>query len=114
MGYIFDPDVLHEIVRGVVARGGALPDRVARVREALEARYPGHVRMEDEWVFNIAGGALGQMTILHASITEYVIVFGSPIGTEGYSGRFFADDYFVILEGEQWAYSEGDEERQVF
>ena len=114
MGYIFDPHVLHDVARGAVAEGGTLRDKVARIRNDLGARYPGHVRMEDEWVFNIAGGAMGQMTILHASITEYVIVFGSPIGTEGYSGRFMADDYFVILEGEQWAYSEGDEGRLEF
>jgi C-8 sterol isomerase len=114
VGYIFDPSVLHDAVRSTVADGGSLRDKVARLRRDLGARYPGHVRMEDEWVFNIAGGAMGQMTILHASITEYVIVFGSPIGTEGYSGRFLADDYFVILEGEQWAYSAGDEARMVF
>src|SRR6185312_7218627 len=114
MGYIFDPDVLHQVARSSVEEGGSLGDKIARIRRDLDARYPGHVRHEDEWVFNIAGGALGQMTILHASITEYVIVFGSPIGTEGYSGRFLADDYFVILEGEQWAYGEGDEGRLVF
>jgi C-8 sterol isomerase len=114
VGYIFDPKTLHEVAKRAVAAGGSLPDKVAMLRTELSAAYPGHVRLEDEWVFNIAGGALGQMTLLHASLTEYVIVFGSPIGTEGYSGRFFADDYFVILEGEQWAYSEGDVTRQVF
>jgi C-8 sterol isomerase len=114
VGFIFDPDVLHDAAVSAIAAGDTLREKIASLRKTLDARYPGHIRMEDEWVFNIAGGALGQMTILHASITEYVIVFGSPIGTEGYSGRFFADDYFTILEGEQWAYSEGDEGKSVF
>jgi C-8 sterol isomerase len=114
MGYIFDPDELHEVGKRAVAKGGSLRDKVALVRAELAATHPGHVRLEDEWVFNSAGGALGQMTLLHASLTEYIIVFGSPIGTEGYSGRFFADDYFVILDGEQWAYAEGDESRSVY
>ena len=114
MGYIFDPEVLTGVARGAVQAGGSLRDKVAHLRRELGARYPGHIRPEDEWVFNIAGGALGQMTVLHSSITEYVIVFGTPIGTEGYSGRFLADDYFTILEGEQWAFGEGEEGRRVF
>jgi len=114
VGYIFDPKVLHDASKKAIAGGGSLADKILRLRADLDAQYPGHIRMEDEWVFNIAGGALGQMTILHSSITEYVIVFGTPIGTEGYSGRFFADDYFCILEGEQWAYAEGEEEKSVF
>lgn len=37
-----------------------------------------------------------------------------PIGTAGHSGRFLAEDYFYILDGEQWAYAQGELDRQVF
>ncbi|MCG8591735.1 MAG: ERG2 family protein [Proteobacteria bacterium] len=112
MGFVFDPETLGEIVRGVV--GQPMPRLLPQLTEELERAYPGHIRRPDEWVFNNAGGAMGAMTILHASLTEYVILFGTPIGTEGHSGRFWAEDFFYILEGEQWAYEPGELVRQVY
>src|SRR5687767_15035443 len=112
MAYIFDPEVLHEVARRGI--GQPMPQMVEQIRRDLGERYPGHILERSDWIFNNAGGAMGQMLVLHASITEYVIVFGSPIGTEGHSGRFYAEDFFMILQGEQWAYSEGELERHVY
>src|SRR5581483_2483531 len=112
MSYIFEPKILHDVA--LKAIGKPVEQVVVQVIDELAERYPGHISTSREWIFNNAGGAMGAMTILHASLTEYVIIFGSPIGTEGHTGRFMADDYFIILDGEQWAFSEGQLRRDVF
>ena len=112
MSYIFDPDVLGRIARDALDQ--PLDAMVEQIARDLGREYPGHIREDRDWVLNNAGGAMGMMTILHASITEYVIVFGTPIGTEGHTGRFWAEDYFYILEGEQWAYSETSPVKEIY
>ncbi len=112
MGYAFDPDVLHGLVRAHL--DAPFPARIDRVVDAVAARYPAHVVRNEPWLLNNAGGAMGMMKILHASPREYLIVFGSPIGTEGHTGRFRADDYFMVLYGEQWAYTPGELEKRVY
>ena len=112
VAYVFEPEVLHEIVNEVV--GQPMETLLPALVDRLDDRYHGHIDTELPWVFNNAGGAMGAMAVLHASITEYLIVFGTPIGTEGHTGRFWADDYFIILEGEQWAYKAGDLRKQVY
>lgn len=113
--YIFDQNVLQQIAqKNIELYSNDTRAMVTNIALDLEKEYPGHVELKEEWVFNNAGGAMGSMYILHASITEYVIIFGTPIGTEGHTGRYFADDYFIILEGEQWAAYAGDLEKTIF
>jgi len=112
MGYLFDPHVLHEVARS--ALGLPTRDMVEKIAGELASLYPGQIDPDPPWVFNNAGGAMGAMALLHASIREYVIIFGTPIGTEGHTGRHTADDFFIILEGEQWAFRQGSVEREVY
>ncbi|GJE85233.1 C-8 sterol isomerase [Phanerochaete sordida] len=109
--YVFDPESLHELAQAAIAAAPHKDDTAFMadyIVKNLTETYPStRVALNtnsSEWVFNNAGGAMGAMYIIHASITEYLIVFGTPLGTEGHTGMHTADDYFNILVGEQWAF----------
>lgn len=114
--YIFDQAKLHDISRVAIAKHGNATDLIFDEIVSELKKDPkigptlnkNSFRDHNEWVFNNAGGAMGSMYIIHASITEYLIFFGTPIGTEGHTGRHTADDYFHILQGEQLAFRAGD------
>lgn len=114
--YIFDQAQLHDISRAAIAKHGNATDLIFDEIVSKLGQDPkigptlnkNSFRDPNEWVFNNAGGAMGSMYIIHASITEYLIFFGTPIGTEGHTGRHTADDYFHILQGEQLAFRAGD------
>ncbi|KAF9526708.1 ERG2/sigma1 receptor-like protein [Crepidotus variabilis] len=117
--YVFDPVFLNQLANTAIA---ASPNNTAgmisHILTNLTQTYPTSVVRintdSDEWVFNNAGGAMGAMYVIHASITEYLIIFGTPLGTEGHTGIHTADDYFNILVGEQWAFKPGQLEMEKY
>lgn len=115
--YIFDHGHLHELsTRAIAQHGNNTRGIVDYIVAELTAKpeTAKYVNVDEEWVFNNAGGAMGGMYVIHASITEYLIIFGTAVGTEGHTGRHTADDYFNILSGEQWAYVPGEFEPEVY
>jgi hypothetical protein len=112
MPYIFDPDALQEICKQNINLH--LEEKLEAIVDALDKRYPRRISTRRRWVYSMAGGSMGMLTLLYASLSEYLIFFGSPIGSEGYSGRYLAHVYDVMLDGEMWCYTRGQLDRAVY
>src|SRR4051812_545197 len=106
MSYIFDPEILKRVAKTHMA----LPHKqmVSAITLDLAKAYPGHIETRENWILSICGGVMGIMTVLHGSLSEYVLIYGTPIGTEGFSGRYRVDIYDIVLTGEMWTYTEED------
>ncbi|KAG2389012.1 hypothetical protein C9374_014412 [Naegleria lovaniensis] len=65
-------------------------------------------KMKEQWMFNMCGGALGHICVFHFSFTEYIILYGTPVGTSGYSGRYMMDVYDFIIQGHHETYTPGN------
>ena len=104
MSHVFDIETLHAIaLQGV----GKTHDEMVRIVVEEAGRiYPNHIdaSLRRRWLFSLTAGATGIMTILHASFSEYLIIFGTPVGTEGFSGRYRMDIHDFLMAGEIWTY----------
>jgi ERG2 and Sigma1 receptor like protein len=111
MRFLFDPDVVHACA--LAGLGKPKPVMFDAVADALEASYPGRIDRSQPWIYSIAGGAMIQMKIHYASIFEYLMIWGTPIGSEGHSGRHAVAFWDTVLDGEAWYYAEGQFEKRV-
>ena len=113
MAFIFEPEDLQAIAQKAI--GLPRDEMFDQIQRELAVRYPGRICEQREWILNTAGGARGTLTIIYASMREYLIFFGTPIGNRGHTGRYhFADDWFWILEGDFWRLREGSPDREVY
>ena len=110
--YVFDPNVIHEI--SLKHLGQPLEEMFVNITAELSERYPGAIDDSQPWIFNNAGGVMLQMKLLYASTKEYVMIWGTPIGSEGHTGRHLAEFYDTVLDGEAWYYHEGQFTRDVY
>nr|BAC05307.1 unnamed protein product [Homo sapiens] len=69
---------------------------------------------ELQWVFVNAGGWMGAMCLLHASLSEYVLLFGTALGSRGHSGRYWAEISDTIISGTFHQWREGTTKSEVF
>jgi C-8 sterol isomerase len=68
--YILDPSDLHDLsLRAISAHGNDTRAVVGFIVSELSEKLPGgYVNLDEEWIFNNAGGAMGAMYIIHASM----------------------------------------------
>ena len=108
----FDPDIVHKCA--LECLGKPKPQMFDAFANALAAHYPNVLDFSQPWIYSIAGGAMIQMKLYYASTTEYIMIWGTPIGSEGHSGRHFTGFWDTVIDGETWYYGEGQFEKTVY
>jgi len=107
----FDPQELQHIIDNIQQQQQqrsipwTLNETIIEIQRQVVDRYGSDViDMNDEWLFNLAGGFKTGILLLHASLTEYVAIWGTQISTTGHSGRNWAEfhDWIFTGNGSWW------------
>jgi C-8 sterol isomerase len=109
---VFDTRIVHKCAMECL--GHPVPEMFDVFADAMEREYPGRIDKGQPWLYSIAGGAMIQMTLYYASPFEYIMIWGTPIGSEGHSGRHFTGFWDTVIDGEMWYYAEGEFHKTVY
>jgi len=109
---VFDPDMVHQCAMECL--GLPKPQMFDVFAQSLSKHYPKILDFSQPWIYSIAGGAMIQMKLYYASTSEYIMVWGTPIGSEGHSGRHFTGFWDTVIDGETWYYAEGQFEKTIY
>ncbi|XP_059845563.1 sigma non-opioid intracellular receptor 1 [Hypanus sabinus] len=112
--HVFDGQELSRLAR----QYAGLNHEQAFTKIVVELRkmYPGHILPDEDlkWIFVNAGGWMGSMCLLHASLTEYVLLFGTAVDTGGHSGRYWAEVSDTVISGTFQQWKEGTTKSEIF
>lgn len=111
--YVFTKEDVAEIARQYA--GQDHEQAFNNIVVELRKRYPGHILPDEDlqWVFVNAGGWMGSMCLLHGSLSEYVLLFGTAVDTGGHSGRYWAEISDTIISGTFRQWKEGTTKSQL-
>jgi C-8 sterol isomerase len=108
---VFDVKTLQNIVdRSLAAQHQQqlnLTATINLIQLELSLAYPAHIWLQDpqrDVLTNLAGGFKTGMILLHGSLTEYIMFWGTQVGTVGHSGRNWAqfNDWLISGTGLWW------------
>ncbi|KAK3796613.1 hypothetical protein RRG08_019909 [Elysia crispata] len=109
--YIFDDKSIAAIARKhvLISPKADMTSAYEQVLRDLRSKYKGHILPDKDlqWMFMNAGGWMGSMCLLHASLTEYLLFFGTAVDTTGHSGRYWANISDTLLTGKMLQWKEG-------
>lgn len=118
---IFSLKALETIAKGVAGLSEpAGKNRKYMIDEAHRRIYDAYPELivppgKGSWVFNAVGGALAEMKILFCSPNEYIALWGAPITTEGFSGRYHKLDVWdIMLDGRMYSYAPGQHQYDTY
>jgi hypothetical protein len=104
--YVFTTAEIETVALQSLAAGPDAVVRMANITAELTQRYPGLIHEED-WIFMRAGGWMGSFKLLYASVSEYVLLFGTAMPTSGHSGRYWANITDTLISGRFVQWEEG-------
>ncbi|XP_041103379.1 sigma non-opioid intracellular receptor 1 [Polyodon spathula] len=112
--YVFNKDDVAKLAKQYAGLDHELA--FSKVVVELRKKYPGHILPDEDlqWVFVNAGGWMGSVCLLHASLTEYVLLFGTAVDTGGHSGRYWAEISDTIISGTFRQWKEGTTKSEVY
>lgn len=95
--YSISPKVFRQACSA--ARGSSGISNVIKLRNDLRRSYPLQI-IDSDWEAVYGGGLNLQMTILYASVVEFIVVFHAPYRTAGFSGWHWVNSTCTVLSGE--------------
>ncbi|XP_020563472.1 sigma non-opioid intracellular receptor 1 isoform X2 [Oryzias latipes] len=112
--YVFNRDDIAKLVKQYA--GQDHEHAFTKVVVELRKRYPGRILPDEDlqWIFVNAGGWMGSMCLLHASLTEYLLLFGTAVDTSGHSGRYLVEISDTIISGTFRQWKEGTTKSEIY